>query len=234
MTKKPKFIALIPARKGSKGLINKNMRNLQKKPLVQHTIEAALGTSRMDEIWVSSNDGAILKLAESLKVHTVIRPEEYADDMSSAVEVVNHFLSTISSRENFEDDFIVYLQPTSPIRNSHHIEAAIEIMLKQNLNSLVSVCLLRKSPYKAFLIDQGGMLQALFDEELSNARRQDLQNIYIPNGAIYIFQIKEFLDRCGFPSNGSFPFIMSEDDSTDIDEEEDLLKAERIMRIKNA
>lgn len=234
MNQKPKFIALIPARKGSKGLINKNMRNLQKKPLVQHTIEAALGSSKMDEIWVSSNDESILKLAESLKVDQLIRPDEYADDQSSAIEVVNHFLSTISSRENFKDDFIVYLQPTSPIRNSHHIDAAIGNMLKNNFNSLVSVCLLRKSPYKAFLIDQGGMLQALFDEELSNARRQDLQNVYIPNGAIYIFQIKEFIDRSGFPSNGSLPFIMSENDSTDIDEEEDLTKAERIMRIKNA
>ena len=112
------------------------MRNLQKKPLVQHTIEAALGSSKMDEIWVSSNDESILKLAESLQVDHLIRPDEYADDQSSAIEVVNHFLSTISSRENFKNDFIVYIQPTSPIRNSHHIDAAIGNMLKNNFNSL--------------------------------------------------------------------------------------------------
>ena len=87
---------------------------------------------------------------------------------------------------------------------------------------------------KTFLIDEKGKLQSLFDEELSNARRQDLQDVYIPNGAIYIFQIKEFIKRNCFPSNGSIPFIMKEEDSIDIDEKEDLIKAEKILRTKNA
>jgi CMP-N-acetylneuraminic acid synthetase len=84
------------------------------------------------------------------------------------------------------------------------------------------------------LIDETGRLQSLFNEELSNARRQDLQDVYIPNGAIYIFQIKEFIKRNSFPSNGSIPFIMNAEDSIDIDEKEDLIKAEKILRTKNA
>jgi CMP-N-acetylneuraminic acid synthetase len=93
---------------------------------------------------------------------------------------------------------------------------------------------MRKSPFKSFVLSESGKLQSLFDEKMSNARRQDLQDVFIPNGAIYIFSIQQFIDRKGFPSNGSLPFIMSEDDSIDIDEKEDLLRAEKLLRIQDA
>tara|TARA_B100001250_G_scaffold49398_1_gene38683 strand:+ start:4461 stop:5165 length:705 start_codon:yes stop_codon:yes gene_type:complete len=234
MKKAPKFIGLIPARKGSKGLLNKNTLQLLDKPLVQYTIEAAMDSSLMDDVWVSSDDPEVLSIAKSVKANQLIRPKEFALDKSSALEVVNHFLSTISLDDENVNDYIVYLQPTSPMRNCYHIDDAINHLLLNKVNSLVSVIMLRKSPFKSFLIDENGRLQSLFDEELSNARRQDLQDVYIPNGAIYIFQIKEFIKRDCFPSNGSIPFIMKEEDSIDIDEKEDLIKAEKILRTKNA
>lgn len=228
------FIGLIPARKGSKGLLNKNMLSLNNKPLVQHTIEAALNSSLLTEINVSSDDSAVLKLAESLKVKTLIRPAEFSSDDSSAIEVVNHFITSLSKQITYEDHFIVYLQPTSPLRSSHHIDQAIKILLQNKEKSLLSVTHMRKSPFKSFVVSESGRLESLFDEKLSNARRQDLQDVFIPNGAIYIFSIQEFIERKGFPSNGSIPFIMSEDDSIDIDEQEDLLRAENLLRTKNA
>lgn len=234
MSSEQKFIALIPARKGSKGLINKNMLELLDKPLVQHTIEAALDASLIDDIWVTSDDFAILKLAESFGVNQLKRPATFASDNSSSVDVVNHFISTIAQKSYCPNDFIVYLQPTSPLRNKNHIDHAIRLLLESQMHSLLSVTLARKSPFKSFLIDKSGKLQSLFEEQLSNARRQDLQEVYMPNGAIYIFQIKEFIERNGIPSNGGIPFIMTEDDSIDIDEQEDLLRAENLLRIKNA
>jgi len=228
------FIGLIPARKGSKGLLNKNMLSLNNKPLVQHTIEAALNSSLLTEINVSSDDSAVLKLAESLKVKTLIRPAEFSSDDSSAIEVVNHFITSLSKQITYEDHFIVYLQPTSPLRSSHHIDQAIKMLLQNKEKSLLSVTHMRKSPFKSFVVSESGRLESLFDEKLSNARRQDLQDVFIPNGAIYIFSIQEFIERKGFPSNGSIPFIMSEDDSIDIDEQEDLLRAENLLRTKNA
>jgi len=228
------FIGLIPARKGSKGLLNKNMLSLDNKPLVQHTIEAALDSSLLTEINVSSDDSAVLKLAESLKVKTLIRPAEFSSDDSSAIEVVNHFITSLSKQITYEDHFIVYLQPTSPLRSSHHIDQAIKMLLQNKEKSLLSVTHMRKSPFKSFVVSESGRLESLFDEKLSNARRQDLQDVFIPNGAIYIFSIQEFIERKGFPSNGSIPFIMSEDDSIDIDEQEDLLRAENLLRTKNA
>ncbi len=82
------------------------------------------------------------------------------------------------------------------------------------------------------MISKLGDLQSLFDEGLSNARRQDLQDTYVPNGAIYIFTIAEFLKRKGFPSNGSLPFIMSSNDSIDIDDKEDLKIADNFLKAK--
>ena len=92
---------------------------------------------------------------------------------------------------------------------------------------------LRKSPFKSFVISESGNLQSLFNEQLSNARRQDLQDTYIPNGAIYIFTIAEFLSRKGFPSNGSLPYIMSSNDSIDIDDLEDLKIADNLLKAKS-
>ena len=234
MKQASKFIGLIPAREGSKGLLNKNTLKLLDKPLVQYTIEAAMDSSLIDDVWVSSDDPEVLRIAKSAQANQLIRPKEYALDKSSAIDVVSHFLSTLSLDDKTVNNYIVYLQPTSPMRNCHHIDDAINHLLLKKAHSLVSLIMLRKSPFKSFLIDETGRLQSLFNEELSNARRQDLQDVYIPNGAIYIFQIKEFIKRNSFPSNGSIPFIMNAEDSIDIDEKEDLIKAEKILRTKNA
>jgi CMP-N-acetylneuraminic acid synthetase len=234
MNNKPTFIGLIPARKGSKGLLNKNMLHLNNQPLVQYTIRAAMDSSLLEEVSVSSDDLSVLTLAESFEANALLRPEKFSSDEASAEEVVNHFITTLSKSINYEDHYIVYLQPTSPLRNSFHIDKAINILLENNSKSLTSVTQMRKSPFKSFVLSESGQLQSLFDEKMSNARRQDLQDVFIPNGAIYIFSIQQFIDRKGFPSNGSLPFIMSEDDSIDIDEKEDLLRAEKLLRIQDA
>ena len=232
MTSKYLFIGLIPARKGSKGLKNKNMLPLNKKPLVQHTFEAAKSSSYIDEVWASSDDLTILSLADSMNIKGLKRPKKFATDQSSSVDVVNHFINSIPDNLNYEKTYIVYLQPTSPLRNSSHVDEAINQLIEQNNKSLTSVMRLRKSPFKSFVISESGNLQSLFNEQLSNARRQDLQDAYIPNGAIYIFTIAEFLSRKGFPSNGSLPYIMSSNDSIDIDDLEDLKIADNLLKAK--
>ena len=227
------FIGLIPARKGSKGLKNKNILSLNNKPLVQHTFEAANSSSCIDEVWASSDDLTILSLADSMNIKGLKRPKKFATDQSSSVDVVNHFINSIPDNLNYEKTYIVYLQPTSPLRNSSHVDEAINQLIEQNNKSLTSVMRLRKSPFKSFVISESGNLQSLFNEQLSNARRQDLQDTYIPNGAIYIFTIAEFLSRKGFPSNGSLPYIMSSNDSIDIDDLEDLKIADNLLKAKS-
>lgn len=226
-------IALIPARGGSKGIPRKNLIQLAGKPLIAYTIEAALKANVVDSVWVSSDDDEILKIANLYGAETLNRPIELASDSASAVGVVHHFISCLQEKFKYEDALIVYLQPTSPLRDEKHIDAAIEAMQQAKSIGVISVVEAEKSPQKSFRIDESGRLLSLFDENLSNARRQDLPRCYYPNGAIYAFRISVFLSRQGFPSNGSVPFIMSGVNSIDIDSAEDLARAENILGEKN-
>lgn len=222
-------LALIPARGGSKGVRRKNLRMVGGKPLLEYTLTAAQCSELIDRTFVSSEDPEILELAASLKAEQVQRPADFATDKASAVEVVRHFIEWLPEEIRSQDPTIVYLQPTSPLRTSTHIDAALRHMNELSKTTLLSVTELAASPYKSFTINQSGHLQSLFDEKLSNCRRQDLPKTYIPNGAIYVFRISDFLHRGGFPSNGSVPFIMSDRESVDIDTEEDLHLVEQLL-----
>jgi CMP-N-acetylneuraminic acid synthetase len=230
---KEKKIALIPARGGSKGIHRKNLTILAGRPLIEYTIEAALNSAVIDEIWVSSDDDEIIKLSKQLGVNTLFRPTELADDNASAVRVVNHFMSISPSIIKASNDIIIYLQPTSPMRNAEHINRALREMEVSKAAGVVSVVEADKPPQKAFTIDERGCLKSLFNEKMSNERRQDLPLCYYPNGAIYAFRVSDFISRGGFPSNGSIPFVMSCTDSIDIDNHSDLKRAEAAIEEKN-
>ncbi|WP_036266122.1 acylneuraminate cytidylyltransferase family protein [Methylobacillus glycogenes] len=226
---KKKVFALIPARAGSKGVPKKNLKNIAGSPLIAYTINAAKKAKNVDAVYVSSDCKEILEYSKAQGCSSILRPQEYATDDASAVDVVKHFISI----ENIEDgDLIVYLQPTSPLRDEHHIDDALTALNNNGLTSLVSVEVLDKSPYKSFRLDDNDKLISLFDEKLSNYRRQDLPLCYAPNGAIYIFSKFEFEARGGFPSNGSVAYIMSAEESVDIDTEEDFLETEALLRKK--
>ena len=225
------ILALVPARGGSKGIPRKNMSDLLGSPLIAYTLRAALKAKRIDQVWVSSDNTEILLFALSAGALVIERPAEFATDDASAVDVVKHFLSVLPINLRTIDPLIVYLQPTSPLRTAQHIDSALELLLDKMESTLVSVVSLSKSLYKSFRLDTNGKLQSLFDEKLSNERRQDLPPMYIPNGAIYIFKASDFEKRNGFPSNGSIPFIMTELESIDIDTPKDLEKVEHMLKI---
>lgn len=214
------FVALIPARGGSKGIPRKNLAKLNGRPLIAYTIEAARASSHIASVYVSSDDDEILSVAADMGCHALRRPNEFATDEATANDVVRHFIDQILPSQ--EKAWIVYLQPTSPLRTAGHIDAAIQAITGADETSLVSVRELDVSPFKSFVLDENGRLKSLFDEKLSNMSRQQLPVAYVPNGAIYIFSKDEFLTRGGFPSNGGLPFVMSESESVDIDDLNDM------------
>jgi CMP-N,N'-diacetyllegionaminic acid synthase len=222
-------IALIPARGGSKGLPRKNLAMLAGKPLIAHTIDAARGAALVDETWVSSDDDEILDVAAKHGALTLTRPSELADDGASPIDVVHHFIASVPEGLRRSDPLILYLQPTSPLRNASHIDAALRAMYSAGAETMLSVVEADKPPQKAFRLNGDGRLISLFDERLSNLRRQDLPQCYFPNGAIYAFPISSFESRQGFPSNGSLPFIMSSDHSIDVDNADDLFRARNTL-----
>jgi len=226
-----KVYALIPARAGSKGIPMKNMIKLHGKPLIEWTISESKLSSRIDRIFVSSDNEEILQYAHTRDIETVLRPEEFSKDDTPASEVVQHFIDYLTQNEGSlnEEIYILYLQPTSPLRSVKDIDAAIDIISRKNVSSVLSVIKDKRSPFKSFILKSDHTLHSLFDEELTNARRQDLDQTYYPNGAIYLFKIKSFVENGAFPSNGAFPYIMEEESSVDIDDYSDLKKAEILL-----
>lgn len=233
MLGKKKVLALIPARGGSKGIPRKNLAILHGRPLLSYTIEAARKSVFVDEIWVSSEDDQILHFGLQSGARIIARPYAFASDTASAVCVVEHFISELSIEVRSQNPIILYLQPTSPLRDETHIDGALKAMDIAGANGVMSVVESEKPPQKSFRLDESGRLISLFDERQSNARRQDLPICYYANGAIYAFPISEFLARNGFPSNGSIPFIMSHIDSIDIDSTNDLIRADVAIGEKN-
>lgn len=222
-------IALVPARGGSKGVSRKNLRVIAGRSLVEFTLQAAIDAERVDSVYLSSDDEDILAVGRTLGAELIMRPERYASDTSSAMDVVRHFIGELPRDITSRDPYIVYLQPTSPLRSEQHIDRALDEMERCQVHTLVSVVELVKSPFKSFLLDSHGRLQSIFDEKMSNSRRQDLPRAYAPNGAIYIYRLSDFLAQEGFPSNGSLPFVMTEEESVDIDTEEDIRSLEQYL-----
>ena len=221
--------ALVPARGGSKGLPGKNLRLIGGRPLIEYTLEASRLSSYIDATHLSSDDPEILEIGKRMGARTIVRPASVASDTATATDVVRHFLEQLPAHTIDEDPYIVYLQPTSPLRTSAHIDAVFKAMETQGTNMAVSVVELKKTPYKSFTVNDEGLLDPIFSEEMSGANRQALPVAYYPSGAIYIFPVSEFLNRGCFPSKGSMPFLMSDKESIDLDSEEDLLALERVM-----
>jgi CMP-N-acetylneuraminic acid synthetase len=133
MNKKLKILAIIPARSGSKGIPNKNIKKLSGRPLIYYTIKAALNSKLIDRIIVSSDSEKILKISEKLGAEIPFkRPKNISEDKSLAIEVIQHALNWLEKNEKYFPDAIIYLQPTSPLRTKKHINEAINIFFKES------------------------------------------------------------------------------------------------------
>jgi len=216
------FLAIIPARGGSKRLPKKNILPLNGKPLISWTVEAAKESKYLDCIVVTSDDTEILSIAETYKVKTLQRPEILADDEASTISVIEHVI------ENFPNyKYIVLLQPTSPLRRSDHIDAAIELLEVKNADAIISVCEMEHSPLWANTLPKDKSMKNFLPEELLNVRSQDLDKFYRLNGAIYICKIEKFMkEKKLFLSDKIFAFIMDKESSIDIDDKGDFKLAQ--------
>ena len=152
-------LALIPARGGSKGVPRKNVRDLAGRPMIAWTIEAAHGSRYVDRIVLSSDDEEIIKTARQHGCDVpFVRPPELATDEADSLSVVRHALSMLP--EHY--DFLVLLQPTSPLRVTADIDGAVERCAETGAAVCVSVCETDKSPYWMLHLEPGGVVRPLF------------------------------------------------------------------------
>lgn len=235
-----KIISVIPARGNSQRLPGKNILAVGGKPLIAHTIEASLGSKYIDTTVVSTDSGAIRKIALQYGAEApFLRPAELASATSHSPDVVEHAVAYYEKHYKKEHDIIVMLQPTSPFRASRHTDEAIEKFLEDtSLDSLISVKKQEYPPWWMFKIE-GNLLRTAFNFEegvnVFNLERQQFPLIYRPNGAIYVTR-RDYLKKTGSivnPMNNGF-YIMGQEDSIDIDTQEDLYCAEAEFKKRKA
>lgn len=222
MYKDKTFLVIIPARGGSKRLPRKNVLDLAGKPLIAWSIEAGLKSKYIDKVVVSSDDEEILNISKLYGAETIKRPNELASDAATTFDAIRH---TINNIEKY--DYIVLLQPTSPLRNEKHIDEAIELLDSKKADAIVSVCEMDHSPLWSNTLPQNGSMCNFLREEVLNKRSQDLEKYYRINGAIYICKTKRLLEeKSFFIKDNIFAYKMDRKSSVDIDEEIDFKMAE--------
>jgi len=219
------FLAVILARGGSKRLPHKNTMMLRDKPLIAWSIEAGLNSKYIDEVVLSSDDAKILDIALEYDAKTIHRPAHLASDESSSFDAVEHLMQNYKTY-----DYIVLLQPTSPLRTSKHINEAIELLLEKKADAIVSVCENEHSPLWSNTLPKDDSLEGFIREEVKGKRSQDLPKYFQLNGAIYICDAKRLLEeKSFFLKDNIFAYKMQREDSIDIDEELDFKLAELLL-----
>lgn len=217
MYKNKTFLAVVPARSGSKRLPKKNVLNLCGKPLISWTIDSAIKSKYLDKIVISSDDNVILDIANKQGVHSIKRPNQLANDLATSYDVVKHTLDNIESY-----DFVVLLQPTSPLRDEKHIDDAIEFLEEKKANAVISVCEMDHSPLWSNTLDRSLSMRGFIKNEFLNKRSQDLDKSYRLNGAIYICKTDNLVKEQGFfLKDKIYAFIMDRESSVDIDQDID-------------
>jgi CMP-N,N'-diacetyllegionaminic acid synthase len=227
MHKGKSFLAIIPARGGSKRLPGKNLLYLSGKPLLLWTIECAKKCHYFDKVIVTSDDNRILDIAKKSGVDTILRPDKMATDKASSFSAVLHTIDNIQDRF----DYVVLLQPTSPLRMEHHISEAIELLEeKKKAKAIVSVCKTEHSPLWSNILPPDESMKYFLPEKIKHLRSQDLPIHYRINGAIYICETDKLLEEQTFMIKDSiYAYKMERLNSIDIDEKIDFLMANSIM-----
>ncbi len=227
-----KILAIIAAREGSKGLPQKNVLNCAGKPLIAWTVEAALKSSHVDRVLVNTDSRAIADEAEKYGAWApFLRPAELAQDESSIIDVIKDVIARLKESSQ-EFDYVLLLQPTSPLRTTTHINEAIEKYFSTRMSDQDTLISVTKVDSKALWVlgedDDSGYIFNHYDVNLSdNSRRQTLPDCYVPNGAIYLAKIDGFN---GFYGKQTRSYVMDEISSLDIDYQEDLDRADDYLR----
>lgn len=227
MYKSKKIIAIIPARSGSKGLIDKNIKDLNGKPLIFYTIEAAKESNVFDYIMVSTDSEKYAEISRKYGAEVpFLRSESNSNDNSGSWDVVKEVLDNLQEKY----DIIVLLQPTSPLRTSKNIKEAVDLFFDKNADSIVSVSKFSHPIAFVNTLNESLSLKGFIKEEYQNMRRQDFEQNYMLNGAIYIVKTEFVNKNLDLFRKNSFAYIMEEEHSVDIDQELDFAFAETLMK----
>lgn len=225
-------LALITARGGSKGILRKNIRLMAGKPLIVWTIEAAQHANTLTRVVLSTDDIEIADLGRQSGIEVpFMRPDELATDSAGHFEVVMQALDWLRDNEKFEPDYVLTLQPTSPLRTAEDIDTAVILAEEKQARAVVSVTETFRHPYLTLQMSSNGDLIPFLDPQMLKLRRQEYPDVYSINGAIYLNRpVVLFEEKTFFPEQGTYPYIMPPERSIDVDTMWDFHLAELILK----
>jgi CMP-N,N'-diacetyllegionaminic acid synthase len=229
------FLAIIPARGGSKGLPKKNIKELCGKPLIAWSIEAGLKSKYIDEVMVTTDSQEIADIAKEYgAIIPFIRPDFLATDTATSFDVINHTIEYYKKELNKEFDYIVLLEPTSPLREANDIDEMIEkiINVENDFDSIVSIGQVHEHPSIMKKIVNDKTLSSYCEELVMKTRRQDNDIAYFPYGVAYIVKTKSLLDEKTFYTKRNTFYEIKRYQCYEIDDIYDFLAIENIMKFK--
>ncbi|MGV8933487.1 MAG: cytidylyltransferase domain-containing protein [Gallionellaceae bacterium] len=217
--------ALIPARGGSKGIPRKNIKLFAGKPLIVWTIEAALRSSMLDAVVVSTDDPEIADVARQAGAQVpFMRPSELALDQTPGLDPVLHALDQLP-----QYDSVLLLQPTSPLRATEDIDACLRLATQQHARSVVSVSEADTHPYWTYRLTKDQALSRFVDAE-PIARRQDLPQAFALNGALYFADANWLRSSGSLVGTETLAYVMAKERSVDLDTPLDWKLAELLLK----
>jgi len=219
------WTAIIPVRNGSKGLKNKNTRLLHNKPLYAHTVDQALRAGA-SKVIISTDIPEILNQTHSKKVIVVKRPRKLTLDKTNINEVLSNLIKTASLK-----GILVLLQATSPLRKTEDIKKALRLFSKNEYRMVLTVSRVESIPLKFGMLD-GNIFSPVNKPEYCFENRQNLPNLYRPNGSVYIFSVDEFCNQESLPISNLGAIEIPYERSIDIDNISDFLYCEKRLNLK--
>jgi CMP-N-acetylneuraminic acid synthetase len=225
-----KIVAIIPARGGSKRIPGKNIKKLSGKPLIAWSIKAGLESKYVDDVIVSTDDLEIAKISVKYGADVPFtRPEYLSTDSATSIDVIHHAINSLKDSGRCYD-YIVLLQPTSPLRSALHVDKAVQLLFEKNASSITSVCELGHPVEWCAKLPEDNCMDNFISENISNMQSQEFSTKYLINGAIYLVNLSSFVKENSLVSrSGSYALIMDRLESIDIDHDIDFLTAECYM-----
>jgi CMP-N,N'-diacetyllegionaminic acid synthase len=225
-----KNLAVIPARSGSKGIVDKNIKLLDGKPLLAYTIEAAIKSKLFDEIFVSTDSKKYAEIAKEWGASVpFLRGYDLATDIASSWDVVKDAIIKYQAIGK-EYDTIALLQPTSPLRSAEDIIAGYRKLIEKDANIVITVCEAEHSPLWMNTLPEDFSFSKFINQKLINKPRQCLPTYYRINGAIYIIKTNYLMRTDNIYADKSYAIVMSKEHSIDIDDEMDFIFAEALIQ----
>jgi len=236
MYKNNRVLAIIPARGGSKGLPKKNIKEILGMPLIAWTIKQAQNCEYIDKIYVSTDSKEIASVSEEYGVNIPkLRPKHLAEDTSSSVDLVNYIIEDLET-EGEVFDYIVLLEPTSPMRRRGDIGNALELAINHSdADGVISVGAVHmEHPTTVKRVQSDGYITSYLQSKREIVQRQQLEDVYFPYGVAYIIKTEVFLEKHAFYTDKILPYYIERWQNYEVDDIYDFLCIESIMKEKRS